>query len=131
MKATGSTEVQVNAFNNITLTCLVSRRNVKSCPDLTWHFNNYSKPLQTDGKYVIMALEDRSKCKQAFSIKIVNVTENDEGKYSCYKTCLNRSDVWDNRSDLIELKVFSPPSTLGKKLSTTYDDALIVIITLN
>ena len=107
----------MNAFSNITLRCLVSMDAAFFCQGVfTWHFNNNSEPLKTDGKYVIVEFEKiKSICKEAFSLRILNVTEDDEGEYSCHQAC-RTFNGWKNQSDSIKMKVYSPSPTTSKKL---------------
>ena len=107
----------MNAFNNITLRCLVSRTAASFCQEgFTWHFNKNQEPLKTDGKYLIGKFEKiKSMCKEAFSLEILNVTEDDEGEYSCHQRCRTFTG-WNNQSGSIKMKVYSPPATPGKKL---------------
>ncbi|XP_068715542.1 cell adhesion molecule DSCAML1-like isoform X2 [Montipora foliosa] len=115
IKAIGPPQIEVNAFNNITLRCLVSRFAASWCLEgFTWHFNKNPEPLKTDGKYVIVKFEKiKSVCKKAFSLEILNVTEDDEGEYSCHQACRVFTG-WNNQSDSFKMKVYSPPGTPGE-----------------
>ena len=107
----------MNAFNNITLRCLVSRTAASFCHGgFTWHFSKNPEPLKTDGKHVIVEFEEiKSVCKKAFSLEILNVTEDDEGEYGCHQAC-RTFNGWKNQSDSIKMKVYSPSPTTSKKL---------------
>ena len=91
--------------------------NVAELDDLrvTWNFKNQSDPLKTGGKYRIPGLEPISSCRRAFKLEIIKVTADDEGVYSCHQSC--KYGVTDDckSSAQLELKVYSPPPTTGKK----------------
>ncbi|XP_068691156.1 fibronectin type III domain-containing protein-like isoform X2 [Montipora foliosa] len=118
IKAIGPPQIEVNAFNNITLRCLVSRTAAIWCQGgFTWHFNKNPEPLKTDGKYVIVKFEKiKSVCKKAFNLEILNVTEDDEGEYSCHQRCSTFAG-WHSQSGSIKMKVYSPHAT--PEISTT------------
>ncbi|XP_068737266.1 uncharacterized protein [Montipora capricornis] len=118
IKANGPPQIEVTAFNDITLRCLVSRTSAFACRGgFTWHFNKNPEPLKTNGKYVIVKFEDiKSECKEAFSLEILNVTEDDEGEYSCHQRCRTFTG-WHNQSGSIKMKVYSPSATTD--VSTT------------
>ena len=120
----GPEEIAANAFSNITLSCLVAK-NVAELDDflVTWNFKNQSDPLKAGGKYRIPALEPITSCRRAFKLEIINVTENDEGVYSCHQTCKDSAGDVCKDSAQFELKVhsprpkeYSPPLTKSKKI---------------
>ena len=82
---------------------------------VTWNFKNQSDPLKTGRKYRIPELEPISSCRRAFKLEIMNVTADDEGVYSCHQSC--KYGVTDDckSSAKLELKVYSPLPTTGKK----------------
>ncbi|XP_068736789.1 uncharacterized protein [Montipora capricornis] len=118
IKANGPPQIEVNAFNDITLRCLVSKNAASFCQrGFTWHFSKNPEPLKTDGKYVKVKFEEiKSVCKKAFSLEILNVTEDDEGEYSCHQRCRTFTE-WHNQSGSMKMKVYSPPAT--PEISTT------------
>ena len=104
--------ISANAFSNITLSCLVAKT-VAELDDLlvTWNFKNQSHPLKTGGKYRIPALDPISSCKRAFKLKIINVTADDEGVYSCHQTCKDSGGDVCKSSAQLKLNVSSPLPT--------------------
>ena len=119
IKRSGPAVTSVNAFSNITLSCLVAKT-VAQLDDLrvTWNFKNQSDPLKTRGKYRIPALEPISSCSRAFKLEIIKVTADDEGVYSCHQSC--KYGVTDDckSSAQLELKVYSPLTTKYPILTT-------------
>ena len=83
------------------------------CPeDRFWHLNNNPQPLPERGQKFNVELKDtHSKCKKEFILSIFNVTESDEGTYSCHWLC----EYENTTTAAIDLKVFNPLPT-GKKL---------------
>ena len=73
------------------------------CPtQLIWH--NDTAPLESGTKYQIEQKKMRSKCKLQSILSIVNVTEGDEGNYSCNWNC-------DSGVAAVPLKVFFQSQT--------------------
>ena len=68
--------------------------------------------MQSSEKYEVDLEETSSKCEEAFILTIVNVTNDDEGTYSCHIFC--EWEEWENTSASIELKVYAPQ--IGKKV---------------
>ena len=91
----------------MSLTCLVDwDPAIYDCPSgLLWYFSE-ELPEQSE-KYNQSLEATGSKCKKKFVLTIFNVTENDEGTYSCHFICAYRSTT----KAAIELKVFVPPPT--------------------
>ena len=92
--------------SNVNLACLIDYG--WPCPQrLFWNLNNNSEHLPESGeKYKIQVKDTQSKCKREFILSIFNVTEHDEGTYSCHWRCEN--------SDLhaaIDLKVSDEAET--------------------
>jgi len=80
-------EVLVKTFSTVILTCLSDVRYY--CPtQLIWH--NNTGPVERSKKYQIEQKTMRSKCKLQSILSIFNVTEDDEGNYSCYWDCDSR-----------------------------------------
>jgi len=97
-------EVLARTFSTVNLTCLSDVDG--ACPQLIWH--NETAPLENNAKYQIKKKKMRSKCKLQSILSIFNVTEDDEGNYSCTWNCKNRVAG-------IYLKVFVQSQT-GKSL---------------
>ena len=115
IKRVGPAEVRVNAFSNITFSCLVAKVAGLNDVQVTWNFKNQSDPLKTGGKYRILALEPFNSYKRAFKLEIINVTPHDEGGYTCHQTCKDSGGDVCKSSENFELKVYSPPPATGKK----------------
>ena len=92
--------------SNVNLACLIDYG--WTCPQrLFWNLNNNSEPLPESGeKYKIQVKDTQSKCKKEFILSIFNLTEHDEGTYSCHWRC-NNSDL----KAAIDLKVSDAPET--------------------
>ena len=107
-------KIHATAFTNTTLKCLVdSQLDYENDCYLEWHFNNKSQPLKSSEKYTTDLQKTNIKCKEAFILTIVNVSQNDKGTYSCHMYC-ELGDGWKNTSASIELHVYPPK--IGKKL---------------
>jgi len=77
-------EVLARTFSTVNLTCLSDVHD--KCPkQLTWR--NETALLKNDTKYQIEQKKTRSKCKLQSILYIFNVTEDEEGNYSCNWTC--------------------------------------------
>ncbi|XP_078376646.1 uncharacterized protein LOC144659980 isoform X2 [Oculina patagonica] len=102
-----SPEVLARTFSNVSLTCWVDSDDL--CPEhLFWRFNDNPSHLPESGeKYKVEVMETHTKCKKEFILSIFNVTENDEGTYSCHWEC----EYENTTKAAIDLKVFVPPPT--------------------
>ena len=98
--------------SNVNLTCLVDYDYY--CPEyLSWHFNNNPEPLPENSlKFKVEEKDTYSKCKKEFMLSIFNVTESDEGTYSCHWHC----EYENTTQAAIDLKVSNPQPT-GRNLS--------------
>ena len=106
-----SRETHAAAFTHSILKCLVdSELDYGEECDLRWYLNN--KSLPSVEKYKTELKKDHSRCKYAFILTILNVTDNDEGTYSCHMFC--EWDKWESTSASIELHVY--PREIGEKL---------------
>ena len=120
---TESAKKDAAAFTNTSLKCLVNTERVKwnDC-HLRWYFRNKSLPLYATAKYKIQLNTTDNKCKKAFILTVMNVTDNDKGTYSCHMSCLDW-DEWVDSSNDIELHVYPP--TIGKKLLLHFSEATV------
>ncbi|KAL9967134.1 hypothetical protein ACROYT_G025306 [Oculina patagonica] len=102
-----SPEVLARTFSNVSLICWVDSDDL--CPEhLFWRFNDNPAHLPESGeKYKVEVMETHTKCKKEFILSIFNVTENDEGTYSCHWEC----EYENTTKAAIDLKVFVPPPT--------------------
>lgn len=101
-----ATKDPASKSSNVNLACLIDYG--WACPQrLFWNLNNNSEPLPESGeKYKIQVKDTQSKCNKEFILSIFNVTEHDEGTYSCHWRCRN-SDL----KAAIDLKVSDEPET--------------------
>ena len=74
--------------------------------DLKWYFHNKSRPLKSDEKYKTQLKTTERKCQYAFTLTIINVTDNDEGTYSCHMFC--EWEGWESTPAAIKLHVYPP-----------------------
>jgi len=94
-------EISARAFSNVSLTCLIDwDPDDHTCPEnWSWYL---SADLPITGEKYNESLEDTgSKCKKEFVLSIFNVTENDEGTYSCHVFCEDKNTT----KAAIDLKV--------------------------
>lgn len=105
-------EVLAKTFSTVILTCLSDTS--EGCPtQLIWH--NNTAPVERSKKYHIEQMTMRSKCKLQSILSIFNVTEDDEGNYSCNWDC-------DSRVATTHLKVFFDPQTGKRRLKQSNDE---------
>ncbi|KAL9967131.1 hypothetical protein ACROYT_G025303 [Oculina patagonica] len=94
-----SQEILARTFSNVSLTCWIDMDD--NCPQyLFWHFNDNPTHLDGGEKYEIVE-KKTSECKKQFILSIFNVTENDEGTYSCHWLC----EYENTKKAAIDLKV--------------------------
>lgn len=106
-------------FSNVNLSCWIDWDDY--CPhNLSWHLNNNPAALnESNKKYKVEVKPTRSLCKREFVLSIFNVTETDEGTYSCRWDC----DSEDTLEAAIALNILVQPSLTSKEyfLSNTTD----------
>ena len=73
--------------SNVSLSCWIDWDDY--CPtELLWKFNDRPEPLPECGKKYNVELKDtNTKCHKEFILSIFDVTESDEGTYSCHWLC--------------------------------------------
>ena len=82
-----SPEIHTRKSSNVSLSCWIDYDGY--CPEeLLWKFNDKPEPLSESGnKYKVELKDTDTKCKEEFILSIFDVTESDEGTYSCYWLC--------------------------------------------
>ena len=120
-----SSEILISKSSNVNLTCWIDYDH--SCPEkLSWHLNNNPEPLPEDSlKFKVEEKDTYSGCKKEFVLFIFNVTESDEGTYSCHWHC----EYENTTKAAIDLKVFNPQPT-GRKLSVVKDSNILRIFSM-
>jgi len=103
-----SLEILAAKSSNASLTCWT-----ENCPSLficsgEWYLNDNLVPLEKGEKYDISEKKTRTKCQTEFVLFIYNVTENDEGTYSCHWLC----ECQKNTKAAIDFKVFDDLPTV-------------------
>ena len=87
-------EIRTPKSSNVSLSCSIDYDGF--CPQtLFWKFwkvNNNWKPLPESGKkYNVERKDTNNKCQKKFILSIFDVTEFDEGAYSCHWLCDNKN----------------------------------------
>ena len=80
-------EVLAAKSSNVNLSCWIDYDDY--CPEeLLWKFNDKPETLPESGKkYNVELKATNTKCQKEFILSIFNVTESDEGIYSCHWLC--------------------------------------------
>lgn len=84
--------------------------------------NDNLVPLEKGEKYDISEKKTRTKCQTEFVLFIYNVTENDEGTYSCHWLC----ECQKNTKAAIDFKVFDDLPT-GKSIERSHAKKFIYL----
>ena len=92
---------------NVNLSCWIDYDDY--CPEeLLWKFNDKPESLPESGKkYNVELKATNTKCQKEFILSIFNVTEFDEGTYSCHRLCNYENPT----KAAIDLKVFDDMQT--------------------
>ena len=85
--ANHSLEIRAPKSSNVSLSCWIDYDDI--CPDtFVWKLNDKPEPLPESGKKYKAKLKDtNTKCQKEFILSIFDVTESDEGTYSCHWFC--------------------------------------------
>ena len=96
-----SSETHAHKSSNVSLSCWIDYDDY--CPEeLLWKFNDETEPLPESGKKFKVELKDtNTKCQKEFILSIFDVTESDNGTYSCHWLC----EYENTTKAAIELKV--------------------------
>ena len=96
-----SSEIRTLKSSNVSLSCWIDYDDY--CPEeLLWKFNDEAGPLpESDKKYKVELRDTNTKCQKEFILSIFDVTESDEGRYSCHWLC----EYENTTTAAIELKV--------------------------
>ena len=105
--ANHSREIGTPKSSNVSLSCWMDWD--EYCPgELLWKFNDKPEPLPGSGKKYNVELKDtNTKCQKEFILFIFDVTESDEGTYSCHWLCKHENPT----GAAIDLIVVDEPPT--------------------
>ena len=89
--ANHSREIRTPKSSNVSMSCWVDFDDY--CPgEVLWKFNDKAEPLPENGtKYNAELKDTNTKCQKEFILSIFDVTESDEGTYSCRWLCEHES----------------------------------------
>ena len=102
--------IRSNKSSNAILSCLIDYDDY--CPEeLLWKFNYKSEPFPESGKKYNVEIKDtKTKCQKEFILSIFDVTESDEGTYSCHWLCEDETTT----NAAIDLKIVDAELQTGK-----------------
>ncbi|XP_022788728.1 uncharacterized protein LOC111328530 isoform X2 [Stylophora pistillata] len=94
-------------FSTFKLTCRYGKND--DCPHHIWWYREGTErePLVNSAKHKIVKKQAEKKCERLSILSILNVTENDEGNYSCSWFCEHQ----DILTSFIYLKLLPPEET--------------------
>ena len=100
-------EIRTPKSFNASLSCWIDYDDY--CPgELLWKFNDKAEPLPESGKKYNVELKDtNTKCQKEFILSIFDLTESDEGIYSCHWLC----EYENTTKAAIDLKILDDPQT--------------------
>ena len=107
-------EIRTPKSSKVSLSCWIDWDNY--CPqELLWKFNDKPETLPESGKKYNAELKNtNTTCQKEFILSIFDVTEKDEGTYSCHWLC----DYENTTKAAIDLKVFDDIPVLPLIIAT-------------